>query len=80
MTQKNPHPFKLGALSLAIATAGLAGCGSTPEERGITGAGLGALGGAAFNAPAVGAALGGATGAFTENDDLNLGDPVWEWD
>ena len=22
----------------------------------------------------------GATGVFTESDDVNLGDPIWEWD
>jgi osmotically inducible lipoprotein OsmB len=52
----------LTALSLA-----LAGCGQTPGCRALTGAGIGAAGGAALGAiggnPALGAIAGGATGA-----------------
>lgn len=63
----------------------LAGCGQTTGDRALSGAGLGAaggaLGGAAFGAPATGAliggAIGGAAGAFTDPDDINLGEPIW---
>ena len=58
----------------------LAACGSTDVERGVTGAGIGGAAGYAVGAPLLGAAAGGATGVFTENDDVNLGEPVWDWD
>ena len=50
---------------------GLAACGTTPEERGITGAGLGAAGGAiigavtgltVLEAALIGTGVGGVTG------------------
>ncbi len=54
---------------LVILSAGLAGCGSTPEQRGVSGAALGGATGAAIGAATgggVGAALaGGALGAAT---------------
>ena len=70
----------------AVALLGLAACGNTMEERALTGAGIGAgagaLGGAAVGAPASGALLGGAaggaTGAFTDEDDIDLGEPIWD--
>lgn len=64
----------------------LAACGSTPGERGVTGAAIGAaagaVGGATVGAPAVGAAIGGAVGgtvgALTDKANLDLGEPVWK--
>lgn len=64
----------------------LSGCGETVGERGLTGAGIGAgtgaVGGALVGAPATGAliggAAGGATGAFTSEDEIDLGEPLWE--
>jgi osmotically inducible lipoprotein OsmB len=64
----------------------LAACGNTTGERGLSGAGIGAaggaIGGALVGAPAVGAAIGGASGAaigaFTDENDLDLGEPIWE--
>src|ERR1700731_4907710 len=54
---------------LVIASAGFAGCGYTPEQRGVSGAALGGATGAAIGAATgggVGAALaGGALGAAT---------------
>lgn len=69
-----------------VALLALAGCGETTGERalsgGAIGAGAGALGGAAVGAPATGAAIGGAagagTGALTDEDDIDLGDPIWD--
>jgi hypothetical protein len=57
---------------LIIASIALAGCGYTPEERGVSGAALGGATGAALGAAAggtagaalVGGALGAATGAI----------------
>lgn len=73
----------LAALSLLA----LAACGNTTGERGLSGAGLGAAGGAAAGAAtggsaATGAILGGAAGAaagvLTDEDDLDIGEPVWD--
>lgn len=66
----------------------LAGCGTNPGDRavsgGLLGAGAGAVIGAAAGNPAAGAAIGGAagaiTGAATDPCTLNLGDPVWHHD
>lgn len=75
------------AAAAGVAGLVLAGCGSTQTERGISGAGIGAGGGAIGNAAlggsaATGALLGGAAGAaagvFTDEDDVNLGDPIWK--
>lgn len=72
----------LAAFGLAV---GLAACGDDPAERALSGTALGAGAGAAAGAlvgePGVGAlaggAIGGATGALTDEDDINLGRPIW---
>lgn len=74
---------------LAIAgTLLVAGCGSTPGERSVTGAGIGASAGAVLGAVTglsvvhgalIGAGAGGLTGALTRKDQINLGEPVWKW-
>jgi osmotically inducible lipoprotein OsmB len=66
----------------------LGACGSTPEERGVTGAGIGAGTGAVIGAMTgglsiaggalIGAIAGGGIGALTTKDQINLGDPVWK--
>jgi len=64
-----------------LALAGLAACGSSPGERalsgGAIGAGAGALGGAATGGSAatgaiIGGAAGAATGALTDEGDIDL--------
>ena len=73
-----------GTLALA-AIVGLSACGQTKTDRalsgGAIGAGAGAIGGALLGHPgaraAVGGAAGAATGALTDEDDINLGKPVW---
>ena len=73
-------------LLLVLPLVGLAACGSRPEDRAITGAGVGAAAGLAVGAvtgltllqgAAIGAAIGGVTGAVTDKDDVNLGTPAW---
>ncbi|HWY61374.1 MAG TPA: hypothetical protein VNW15_05690 [Rhizomicrobium sp.] len=67
------------------AAAALAGCGTTPGDRGLSGGLLGAGSGAAIGALAgnagEGALIGGlggmAIGALTSPDAINLGDPPW---
>ena len=62
-----------------IAAALLAGCGTTPGDRTLSGAGIGAGIGLLAGPPGVlvGAAIGGASGAVTDPDAVNLGTPVW---
>lgn len=76
----------IGISALAL---GLAGCGDTKTERGLSGAGIGAAAGAATGAAtggsvlggaALGGAAGGAAGVLTDKDDVDLGDPVWDRD
>ncbi|WPZ35345.1 hypothetical protein T8K17_04180 [Thalassobaculum sp. OXR-137] len=68
------------AAALTVGAFALSACGNTATERGVTGAGLGGAAGYAVGAPLLGAAAGGAAGAFTEKDDVNLGNPIWDWD
>ena len=67
----------------------LAACGSSKTDRAISGGGIGAAAGAGTSAvtggnPITGGLLGGAagaaTGALTDEDDVNLGDPIWKRD
>jgi len=62
-----------------FAAALLAGCGTMPSDRALSGAGIGAgiglLGGPV--GVVVGAAAGGVTGAVTRPDQIDLGKPVW---
>ena len=74
-------------LTFAVATLGLSACGTTPTERGVSGAGIGAGAGAVVGAVTglsvaqgalIGAAAGGLTGALTRQDQINLGEPAWK--
>ena len=72
--------FMLGAALL------LAGCGQTPTDRALSGAGLGAAGGALLGsvvgAPGIGAMVGASAGAVagaaTDQSQIYLGRPVWK--
>ena len=75
------------ALSVFVLVAAVAGCGSSTTDRAISGGALGAGAGAAAGAIAgggaaegavIGGALGAGTGALTDEDDVDLGEPVWE--
>lgn len=65
---------------LASAALMLAACGTTNSQRGLSGAALGAgvglLGGPI--GVVAGAALGAGTGILTDEDDIYLGEPVWD--
>ena len=74
-------------LMVAIGFA-LAACGTTPQERGITGAGIGAAAGTIVGAVTgltvlegalIFAGVGGVTGLLTDESQLNLGEPIWKW-
>ena len=75
--------------ALAIFGLILAACGSSTTDRALSGGGIGAAAGAGTAAvtggnPITGGLLGGAagaaTGALTDEDDVNLGDPIWNRD
>nr|WP_298966043.1 hypothetical protein [uncultured Halomonas sp.] len=62
-------------------TIGLAGCGTTTDERASSGAGVGAAvgagaaavtGGSVVQGAVIGGGVGAATGAATDSDDINL--------
>jgi len=71
---------------IALAALALAGCGTTPGDRGLSGAGIGAAGGAVVGAlvgapligAAIGAGAGAAVGVATPPSTVDLGTPVWE--
>jgi peptidoglycan hydrolase-like protein with peptidoglycan-binding domain len=78
--------LRVASLCLALA---LSACGSSEGDRAASGAGIGAAGGAVVGAVTglsivegalIGAAVGGATGYLTDEETINLGDPVWEDD
>jgi hypothetical protein len=76
----------LSGCAAVLALLALTACGSSTGDRGLSGAaigaGAGAVGGALVGHPlggaAVGAAVGGATGALTDEEDIDLGDPIWK--
>jgi hypothetical protein len=77
---------------LLVSMVGLAACGSSTGDRaasgGAIGAGVGAagaavtggslLGGALIGGALIGGAIGAGAGALTDEDDVDLGDPIWE--
>jgi hypothetical protein len=74
-------------LVCAVALLGLSACGSSKGDRALSGAAIGAGAGAAGSAITGGSAVGGAllggaagaaAGALTDEEDVDLGDPLWE--
>ena len=72
--------------TLIVAALTLSGCGTTTEERALSGGAIGAAGGAVIGALtgswAVGAVLGAAggvaTGALTTPEQIDVGKPIWK--
>ena len=72
--------------AIILAGLSLAACGNSTGDRAISGGGIGAgvglVGGALLGAPVEGALLGGAVGAgagaLTQNDQVDIGKPVWK--
>jgi osmotically inducible lipoprotein OsmB len=73
-------------VSAIFALLATAACGHTTGDRALSGAGLGAgvgavgsavSGGSPVTGALVGGAVGGAAGALTDDDDVNLGKPLW---
>ncbi len=77
--------LRLGSVLVASVLV-LAGCGSTAEDRAISGAGIGAAAGTiiglvtgltVLEGAALFAAGGALTGVLTDEGDLDLGEPLW---
>jgi osmotically inducible lipoprotein OsmB len=75
---------KTGAVAAILLLA--AGCGSSTGDRALGGGLIGATAGAAGTAlfgghilagTAIGAGVGALTGAVTDKDTINLGEPPW---
>jgi hypothetical protein len=73
-------------LAAGLSTA-LAACGSSTSDRALSGAGIGAASGAGLGAVTGGSVLGGAVlggaagaavGGLTDEDDIDLGKPIWK--
>lgn len=78
--------IRLSAFMLATSLV-LSACGSSTGDRGLSGAGIGAGAGAVVGAVTgltvvegalIGAAAGGLTGVLTDEDDIDLGKPLWD--
>ena len=76
----------LPALALGSALLTLAACGDSTGDRAMSGGAIGAGVGAAAGAvtgtsvlggAVIGGAAGAATGAATDEDQIDLGKPVW---
>ncbi len=77
----------LATILAALLSISLAACGSSKTDRALSGAGIGAgigaagaavTGGSVLGGAVIGGAAGGATGALTDEEDLDLGKPIWE--
>lgn len=75
------------ASAVLMTTLVLSACGETKGDRALSGAALGAGGGAVIGAltvgapvqgAAIGGALGAAAGALTDTDQINFGKPFWK--
>jgi len=73
------------AAGLVLTVLALGACGTSTSDRALSGAGIGAgvgaVGGLMVGAPVEGAVIGGAvgaaTGALTDENDIDLGEPIW---
>jgi osmotically inducible lipoprotein OsmB len=64
-------------IAIAALALGLAGCGYQTTDRAASGAAIGAGAGLLVDEPVAGALVGGAAGALTSPDQINLGTPIW---
>ncbi len=75
------------ACALLLGLTTLPGCGTTTQDRGLSGAGIGAGAGAVIGAVTglsvvegvvLGALGGGLTGSLTKPSQVDLGEPAWK--
>jgi osmotically inducible lipoprotein OsmB len=75
----------LTLVPILVCGVSLAGCGTTPGDRGLsggilgagTGAAIGAMAGSAGTGALIGGLGGAAIGMLTSSDTINLGEPAW---
>lgn len=82
--------MRMPAIAILTATAlGLAACGSSTGERAVSGGAIGAgvgaagaaiTGGSALGGAIIGGAAGAATGALTDESDIDLSSDDDDWD
>jgi len=79
--------MQANAILAGILSVTLAGCGSMPQDRALSGGALGAGAGAVLgavtglsvaNGALIGAAAGAVTGVLTDEGQVNLGAPRWK--
>ena len=84
---KNTLRTRCQSAVIGLCAITLGACGSMPEERAVSGAGIGAGAGAALGAVTgmsvvtgalIGTAAGALTGAMTNDRQVNLGKPAWQ--
>lgn len=78
---------KLAIAMTFLCTVLLSGCGTLPQERALSGGGIGAatgavagaiLGGPVLGAAVLGGAAGAAIGGLTHKSQIDLGKPAWK--
>ncbi len=76
--------YRIPILAVALL---LSACGSSDKDRGLSGAAIGAGAGAVVGAVTglsvvegvlIGAGAGGITGVLTDEDQIDLGKPLWK--
>lgn len=81
------HNKLTASWALLVGITTLSGCGTTTQDRGLSGAGIGAGAGAIIGAVTglsvvegvvLGALGGGLTGSLSKPSQINLGDPAWK--
>ena len=85
-THGAPWTMNRMALVAALALLALGACGTNTQDRAISGGAIGAAAGGAagllLEQPVAGVLLGGgagaAAGALTDEDQIDLGKPVWK--
>ena len=76
----------LAIVPAIVLSLALAGCGTTPGDRGLsggllgagTGAAIGAMAGSAGTGALIGGLGGAAIGILTSSDTINFGEPAWK--
>ncbi|HSV29670.1 MAG TPA: hypothetical protein VLL76_08920 [Candidatus Omnitrophota bacterium] len=77
---------RFSLIGLVLSVLALSACGSSTSDRALSGGAIGAgvgagtaavTGGNVLGGAAIGGAGGAAAGALTDEEDLDLGKPVW---
>ncbi|MGE5503344.1 MAG: hypothetical protein ACM31L_02875 [Actinomycetota bacterium] len=78
---------RLSLFAVVAGTLALSACGTTTTDRALSGAGIGAgvgaagsavTGGSPLTGALLGGAVGGAAGGLTNENQFDLGKPIWK--